>query len=94
MDEKMSEILSTQKLTLCGEVVEILETERICLAKISVEPCNVLSVIAPDFGEAHLGDRVTIDARIIVDRVQPGDDKQSKGDGLFESQPPTYENLI
>jgi hypothetical protein len=75
----------SQKLILYGEVVEIYEKGGLRLAKISVKPCNILAVAAQNIREAHLGDKVVIDASITVDQIR--DEVAGEADAGFSLVP-------
>ncbi len=61
----------SQALSLQGEVVEILERQGQRLARISVLPQNIIDVTGESIREAHLGDRVLIDAQVTIECVKP-----------------------
>ncbi len=58
------------KVTLTGEVVEVLEKEGEPLAKIMFKTCHIY-VPMDAILDAHLGDTVTIEADIAVRKVEP-----------------------
>ncbi len=60
-----------EKLCLQGEVVEIFEKEGERQARISVLTLNIIDVSGESLREAHLGDRVQIDAQLILERIEP-----------------------
>jgi predicted phosphatase len=61
----------SKALSLKGEVVEILEKEGERLARISVFSWNIIDVAGESIREAHLGDRVSIDAHVTIRCVKP-----------------------
>ena len=63
----------THLLLLPGEVVEIFEKEGHCLTKIALRHSNLLDIAAENLQDAHLGDRVIIEARITIDQIRPQD---------------------
>jgi hypothetical protein len=63
----------THLLSLPGEVVEIFEKEGHCLTKIALRHSNLLDIAAENLQDAHLGDRVIIEARITIDQIRPQD---------------------
>ena len=63
----------THLLSLPGEVVEIFEKEGHCLTKIALRHSNLLEITAENLKDAHLGDRVVIEARITIDQIKPQD---------------------
>ncbi len=60
----------SQMLSLQGEVVEILEKQGQRLARISVLSQNIIDVSGESIREAHLGDRVLIDAQVTIECVK------------------------
>ncbi len=60
----------SQTLSLHGEVVEIFERQGQRLARISVLSQNILDVTGESIRDAHLGDRVLIDAQVTVECVK------------------------
>ena len=65
------EIAKPQSLSFRGEVVEIFEKQGQSLARIMIETREMLDVATPDLGEAHLGDKVVISARVSVEDIKP-----------------------
>jgi hypothetical protein len=63
----------THQLSLPGEVVEIFEKEGNCLTKIALRHSNLLDITAENLQDAHLGDRVIIEAKITIDRIRSQD---------------------
>jgi hypothetical protein len=60
-----------QTLSLQGEVVEILEKQGQRLARISVLSRNIIDVTGESIRDAHLGDRVLIDAQVTIECIKP-----------------------
>lgn len=58
-------------VTLRGGVVEIVERGGRRLARIVVDPQPILEVAAACLEEAHLGDRIVIDASVTIQSVEP-----------------------
>jgi len=63
----------THLLSLPGEVVEIIERGGHCLTKIALKHSNLLDITAENLQDAHLGDRVIIEAKITIDRIRSQD---------------------
>ena len=63
----------THLLSLPGEVVEIFERDGHCLTKIALRHSNLLDITAENLQDAHLGDRVIIEAKITIDRIRSQD---------------------
>ena len=63
----------THLFSLPGEVVEIFEKEGHCLTKIALRHSELLDITAENLQDAHLGDRVIIEAKITIDRIRPQD---------------------
>ncbi len=61
----------SKSLSLQGEVVEILEKQGQRLARISVLSWNIIDVVGDNIREAHLGDRVLIDAQVTIKGIRP-----------------------
>ncbi len=53
----------TEVVTLSGKIVEIYERDGQSHARVSLNPCCI-EVIADPAAELHLGEKVTVDARI------------------------------
>lgn len=72
---------AAQPLRLEGEVVEILEQEGRRLARVRIEPRSVLDLAASGIRELHLGDRLMIDASLVINAVvqAPGIGRQKEG---------------
>lgn len=56
----------SQSLSFCGEVVEICERDGHRVAKIMLETHNILDVAAESIEDAHLGDKVVINASLTI----------------------------
>ncbi len=61
----------SKTLSLKGEVVEILEDHGQRLARISVLSSSIIDIASDSIREAHLGDRVQIDARVTIECIRP-----------------------
>ena len=62
---------ASQRICLRGEVVEISERDGRRLMKITVEPHNLVDVVAETLEHTHLGDRVRVEAQVRIERVGP-----------------------
>ncbi len=60
-----------QALSLLGEVVEIFEKEGEKQARISVLTLNIIDVSGESLKDAHLGDRVRMDAQLAIEKIEP-----------------------
>ncbi len=61
----------SKTLSLKGEVVEILEDHGQRLARISVSSSSMIDITGDSIREVHLGDRVQIDAQVIIECIRP-----------------------
>ena len=66
LEEGVPQILSLQ-----GEVVEIFEKDGQRLARVSVLSRNIIDVAGESIREAHLGDRILIDAQVTIESIKP-----------------------
>src|SRR5512141_627300 len=80
----MESVHSERGFSAEGAVVEILEREGTRFAKIVLQPGTVLELPVPD-GDLSLGDRVSVDASLHVERVRGEDLGQATAppDGTF-----------
>ncbi len=60
-----------QTLSFRGEVVEVCERQGQRLARITIETRDMLDIAARNIDDAHLGDRVLIDARVTIESIKP-----------------------
>ena len=59
----------TEVVILSGKIVEIYERDGLSRARVSLNPCCI-EVVADPAAELHLGEKVTVDARIQTTAVR------------------------
>lgn len=60
----------SELVTVSGKIVEIYERDGLSRARVSLNPCCI-EVMADPATELHLGDKVSVDARIRTTAVRP-----------------------
>jgi len=66
----MPQPLSSQQLMFQGEVIKIIDGGGTKMMKINLQPCTIDLTMSMS-EELHLGDPVTMEARVMITRVEP-----------------------